>query len=190
MDADFSPAASDAKHEMGAGVDRRKVREPHMLKHAEHAELALLVDEGIVGDDSEVEVQGSADSDGRDDVVLFDLVHYIHAFSDLAEDSVHLVQMRLRRVGNEELASAGVFTGVSHAQGTCGVFMGIEVRLTLDLVAGPTRADSWVSGLAGKRVTSLNHEVLDDTVEPGAVVELTIRQLLEVADGAWYFGVE
>ena len=67
-----------------------------MLKHAEHAELALLVNQGVVGDDSEVEVQGSADSDRRDDVVLFDLVHHIHAFGDLAEDGVYLVEMRLR----------------------------------------------------------------------------------------------
>ena len=81
---------------MGARVDGGKVREPDVLKHAEHAELALLVDQGVVGDDSEVEVQGSADSDRRDHVVLFDLVHHIHAFGDLPEDGVHLVEMRLR----------------------------------------------------------------------------------------------
>jgi hypothetical protein len=28
-----------------------------VLKHAEHAELALLVDQGVIGDDREVEVQ-------------------------------------------------------------------------------------------------------------------------------------
>jgi hypothetical protein len=94
--ADFGPAPSHAKHQVGAWVDSWKVREPDMLKHAEHTELALLVDQGIVGDNSEVEVQGSADSDGRDDVVLLDLVHHIHAFGDLPEDGVHLVQMRLR----------------------------------------------------------------------------------------------
>ena len=95
VSADFRPAPSHPKDEVSARVNGGKVREPHVLKHAEHAELALLVDQGIVGDDSEVEVQGSADSDGRDDVVLFDLVHHIHAFSDLAEDGVHLVEMRL-----------------------------------------------------------------------------------------------
>jgi hypothetical protein len=94
--ADFGPAPWHAKHQVGAWVDSWKVREPDMLKHAEHTELALLVDQGIVGDNSEVEVQGSADSDGRDDVVLLDLVHHIHAFGDLPEDGVHLVQMRLR----------------------------------------------------------------------------------------------
>jgi hypothetical protein len=28
-----------------------------VLKHAEHAELALLVDQGVIGDDCEIEVQ-------------------------------------------------------------------------------------------------------------------------------------
>ena len=96
MCADFRAAASYPKHQVGARVDRWKVREPDMLKHAEDAELALLVDQGVVGDNSEIEVQGSADSDGRDDVVLLDLVDHIHAFGDLAEDGVHLIEMRLR----------------------------------------------------------------------------------------------
>jgi hypothetical protein len=30
-----------------------------VLKHAEHAELALLVDQGVIGDDREIEVQFS-----------------------------------------------------------------------------------------------------------------------------------
>ncbi len=93
---DLSPPPPHAKHQMGARIDGWEVREPDVLKHAEYTELALLVDQGIVGDDSKVEVQGSADSDGRDDVVLFDLVHDIHAFSDLPEDGVHLIEMRLR----------------------------------------------------------------------------------------------
>jgi hypothetical protein len=94
--ADFRPAPSYPKDEMGARVDGGKVREPDMLKHAEYTELALLVDQGVVGDNSEVEVQGSADSDGCDDVVLFDLVHDVHPFGNLAENRVHLVEMRLR----------------------------------------------------------------------------------------------
>ena len=96
MCADLRPASPHPKDEMSPGVDGREVREPDVLEHAEHAELALLIDQGVVGDNSEVEVQGSADSDGRNDVVLFDLVHHIHAFSDLPEDGVHLVEMRLR----------------------------------------------------------------------------------------------
>ena len=96
MCADLRPAPSHPKDEMSPGVDGWEVREPDVLKHAEYAELALLVNQGVVRDDSKVEVQSSADSDGRDYVVLFDLVHHIHAFGDLPEDSVHLVEVRLR----------------------------------------------------------------------------------------------
>jgi hypothetical protein len=63
VSADLGAASSNPKHEMGARVDRGKVREPDVLKHAEHAELALLVDQGVVRDDCEIEVQGSGDSD-------------------------------------------------------------------------------------------------------------------------------
>jgi hypothetical protein len=51
------------EHQVSAGIYRREVGEPDVLKHAEHAELALLIDQGVVRDDREVEVQGSGDSD-------------------------------------------------------------------------------------------------------------------------------
>jgi hypothetical protein len=61
--ADLGAAPPDPEHQMGAGIHRGKVRQPDVLKHAEHAELALLIDQGIVGDYREIEVQGSGDSD-------------------------------------------------------------------------------------------------------------------------------
>jgi hypothetical protein len=42
---------------VGARADRRKLGEPDMLEDAEHAELALLIDEGVVGGQREVEMQ-------------------------------------------------------------------------------------------------------------------------------------
>ena len=93
--ADLGSPAPNPKHQMSTRINRREVGEPDVLKHAEHAELALLIDEGVVGDDREIEVQGSGDSDGRDDVVLVDLVYHIHPFGDLAEDRVHPVEVRL-----------------------------------------------------------------------------------------------
>ena len=93
-------------------------------------------------------------------------------------------------MGDEELAAAGILAGVSHAQGACGVFVGIEVRLTLDLVAGPPGPYPRVPRFPGQWVAALDHEILDDAVEPGPVVELTVGQLLEIADSARNFGVE
>jgi hypothetical protein len=54
---DFRAAASHSEHEMGAGADRRKIAEPDMLKNAKHAQLALLIDEGVVGDEGKIEMQ-------------------------------------------------------------------------------------------------------------------------------------
>jgi hypothetical protein len=63
MNADLGPPPPNPKHEVGPGIYRGEVGEPHVLEHAEHAELALLIDQGVVGDDGEIEVQGSGDSD-------------------------------------------------------------------------------------------------------------------------------
>jgi hypothetical protein len=114
VDADLGAAAAHPEHEVRPGVHRREIRQPDVLEHAEHAELALLIDQGIVGDNSEIEVQGSADSDGRDHVVLFDLIHHIHTLGDLSEDRVDTIQMWLWCVSYEKLAAAGVLSGVRH----------------------------------------------------------------------------
>jgi hypothetical protein len=57
MNSDFGPPAADPEHQMRAGVHGGKVGKPDMLEHAEHAELALLIDQGIVGYDRKVEMQ-------------------------------------------------------------------------------------------------------------------------------------
>jgi hypothetical protein len=57
VDPDLGAPPAHPEHQMGPGVDGGKVGEPDMLKHTEHAELALLVDQGVIGDDREIEVQ-------------------------------------------------------------------------------------------------------------------------------------
>jgi hypothetical protein len=63
MNADLGAPSPDPKHQVSPGIHRREIGEPDVLKHPEHAELALLIDQGIVRDDRKVEVQGSGDSD-------------------------------------------------------------------------------------------------------------------------------
>jgi hypothetical protein len=161
-----------------------------MLEHAQHAELALLVDQSVVGDDGEIEMQRLDDPDGGDDVVLLDLVYHVHSLSDLAEDRVNAVEVGLGRVGDEELTSASVLAGMSHGQGASSVLVGIQVSLTLDLVTGAASTDPRIVGLLRKRIAALDHEIGDYPVESGSVVELAVGQLLEVADGARHLGVE
>jgi hypothetical protein len=57
MDSDLGPPPPHPEHQVGAGTDGREAGQPDVLKDSEDAELALLVDEGIVGDDGEIEVQ-------------------------------------------------------------------------------------------------------------------------------------
>jgi hypothetical protein len=57
MDADLGAPTPNPKHQMGARIHCWKVGEPNVLKHAEHAELALLIDQGVVGDDRKIEMQ-------------------------------------------------------------------------------------------------------------------------------------
>jgi hypothetical protein len=42
---------------MGARTDRRELGQPDVLEDAQEAELALLIDEGVVGGQREVEMQ-------------------------------------------------------------------------------------------------------------------------------------
>jgi hypothetical protein len=54
---DLGPPPPDPEHQVGAGTDRREFGQPDVLKDAEDAQLALLVDQGVVGRQREVEVQ-------------------------------------------------------------------------------------------------------------------------------------
>lgn len=55
---DLGAPAAEAEHQVGARMHRGEVRHPHMLKEPEDRELALLVDEGIVRQNREIEEQG------------------------------------------------------------------------------------------------------------------------------------
>jgi hypothetical protein len=63
MNANFGAPSPNPEHQVSPGIYRREIGEPDVLKHAEHAELALLIDQGVVRDDRKVEMQGSGDSD-------------------------------------------------------------------------------------------------------------------------------
>jgi hypothetical protein len=57
MHADLGAAPAHPEYQVGARTHGGEIGQPHMLEDAEHAQLALLVDQGIVGDDGEIEVQ-------------------------------------------------------------------------------------------------------------------------------------
>ena len=55
--ADLGAAAADPEHQVGARVNARELRHPDVLKQAKDGQLALLIDQGVVGEDREVEQQ-------------------------------------------------------------------------------------------------------------------------------------
>src|SRR5436309_15659775 len=121
-----------------------------------------------------------------DFVVLRNLVDHVESLRDLSENGVDSVQVRLGGMTDEELAAAGVLSGVGHGQRPRHVLVDVLVGLAFDGVARPTRADAPLPGLR-IGVASLNHEVGDHAVELGAVVERRVRQLLEIGDGGRHF---
>jgi hypothetical protein len=54
----------------------------------------------------------------------------------------------------------------------------------------PAGADAGIARVLRERVAALDHEVVDDAVEPGAVVELAVGELFEVGDGVGRLAVE
>src|SRR5206468_11409907 len=117
-----------------------------------------------------------------DFVVLRNLVDHVLSLGDLSENGVDSVQVRLGGMTDEELAAAGVLSGVGHGQRPRDVLVDVLLGLALDGVTRPAGADAPLPGLR-IGVASLNHEVGDHAVELGAVVESRVRELLEVGDG-------
>jgi hypothetical protein len=54
---DFRTPAPDPQHQMRPRVQGGEARYPDVLKEAQNRELAVLVDQGVVGEDGEVEEQ-------------------------------------------------------------------------------------------------------------------------------------
>src|SRR5580698_3824988 len=57
------------------------------------------------------------------------------------------------------------------------------IEFRLDLVAGVARAPGMLfGGVLGQRIAALDHKILDDPVERGAVVKSLVGQRLEILD--------
>src|SRR3982751_1576636 len=89
-----------------------------------------------------------ADADANNAVSLNDAVEHGLTRRHLAEDGVAAVEMRLRRMGDEELAAAGVRTGQRHPERPPQIAP--AVQLVANGVAGPAVA-------VAARVAALHH---------------------------------
>lgn len=102
--------------------------------------------------------------------------------SDLAENDVAAVEPRGDNSGDEELRAVGVGSGVGHGQQTGAVVGELEV-----LVGELLTIDGFsTSAITTGEVTTLEHEVGDDSVERRALVAealLTSAESTEVLSG-------
>lgn len=90
-----------------------------------------------------------------------DLPDDFHAFNDLAEHNVLVVEPSGLDSANEELRSIGVGASIGHAEDARAGMLELEV-LILELTAVDGLA---TSAIAGSEITTLDHEILDHSVE-------------------------
>jgi len=100
-------------------------------------------------------------------------VDHILTLGDLPEDGVLPIQVGRRHMGNEELASIGPWSGIGHRKGPDLVLVGVAFELVREAVPRSSPAAAfWIS--------ALNHEVGDDPMKGGPIVELIPGQEDEV----------
>src|ERR1039458_3827528 len=92
-----------------------------------------------------------------------DLLHHVDVLA-LSEDGVVAVEVGRGNVGNEELRAVGIGPAIGHRQASRLVELERGAELIFEAVAG-------ITGSVTDGVATLNHEVWDDPVEDGAVVQ-------------------
>src|SRR5262245_11099017 len=102
-----------------------------------------------------------------DPVASLNAIDDPHSVDDPPDDGVSAIQMRLRRVRDEKLAAARVFTRESHPDCPAVVWPGVD--LAADLIARAAFA-------VATRVAALNNEMRRDAVKSQAVEEAFTRE--------------
>lgn len=91
---------------------------------------------------------------------------------------MHLVQIVIVYQVDEELASPSVRSGVCHADGS-PIILVMLCKLIFNGIAGPAAPS------AG-RISSLDHESINDPMKDGSVVKAILDELFEVASSNWH----
>src|SRR6266436_494388 len=107
-------------------------------------------------------------------VAARNVIDCLHSRNNIAENSVTAVKMRLRRMRDEPLRAAGIFSRERHANRAA--FVRHLVYLATNLIAGAAIAIT-------ARIAILHNEVRDDTMHCDAVEIIALRELNEIVDG-------
>src|SRR3989344_6878332 len=161
------PSAASAD----ADSDRREARpEVQVFKHA-LGDADLLYDHGL--DRTVRRARGGG----------FDCLHDFHSRYDATEGRVFAVEKRIVGGVDEKLAAVGIGTRIRHRDSADYIVI-VVAYLVGKFVAWIPCAPVRHRGVAfRKRVAALNHEILDDAVEFGAVVESRSGELHKIGDG-------
>jgi hypothetical protein len=113
------------------------------------------------------------DLDGQNLVAFPDGIDHIYVLG-FTEYSVAAIEVWLGGVANKELAAIGVGPSVGHREATS--LMLVLVDLTVDFVTGAT-------GTSTLGAATLDHEVVDHSMEIQAIVKALFGQIYKVLDG-------
>lgn len=98
--------------------------------------------------------------------VALELLDNVHSLNDFSEDDMLSVEPLGHNSGDEELGAVGVGSGIGHREQSGSTVLDLEV-LVFELLTIDGFSSSAV--FVGE-VTSLNHELRDDSVEGAALV--------------------
>src|SRR5208282_957878 len=93
---------------------------------------------------------------------------FLHQFDcrviALAENGVPAIEAGVRHFGDKELRAVGVGSGVSVGESSGAIELDAGRSLILEFVAG-------IAGAVARRISTLNHELGNHTVEDSSVIE-------------------
>ena len=111
----------------------------------------------------------------------FERIDDIHAVDDFTEDGVAHVEPRSRDGSNEELAAVGAWSCICHRQQTRAV-KAVRADALVFKVFTPDRLATTASA---SWVATLDHKLLDNTVENDAIVVAVFRVSAKVFASFW-----
>ena len=119
------------------------------------------------------------DSDFFDTVTLGDGVDDFLAFSRFTKHCVVSIEVGSGEVSDEKLGAIGVWACICHRKDTWLVVLANRwFAFAFKLVA-------WTTHAGARWVTTLYHEVWDDTVKDDAIIEAALSKVEEAGNGDW-----
>ena len=107
-------------------------------------------------------------------IVGVDAADHVMAFDDFTKNGMPTVQVRLRKLRDKELGTGRILATVCH--GDDSRFVLEVVLFVIDGVTGTARS-------IPVRITALDHESLDDTVESETIIKALVCKVDKVRDG-------